>query len=231
MTALFLNHFSLDNQFANEDSFLDSLLHTIECLKIAKKKQLAVHYSVDLYDREVYNKVLYRSIVNAHPRHDAEIQRFKRLLHELTSDEDPVQSSILNEALGQKGILLSFHEHNDFKELFYTHCQNQLRNCHQRIQLVEHLFNLKVIYYPDNKPFKYEIHAEQGHARHGDAHFHVSNKCFDATVLIRDFNPAPTTSIPRDLKEAVNIAKVYQDDLIEIWNFLNPDKPYNPNPN
>lgn len=231
MTALFLNHFSLDNQFADEKSFLDSLLYTIKCLKLASKKKLVVRYSVDLYDRKVYNEVLYKSIVDAHPRRDAEIQRFKRLLHELICDEGFVQNSILDEALCQNGILLSFHEHNDFKDHFYTHCQNPLRNCHQRIQLVKHLFELKIIYYPDNKPFKYEIHAEKGHAKHGDAHFHVSKKGVNATVLIRDFNPAPTTSIPRELKEAVNAAKEYQEDLIEIWNFLNPDKPYNSDPN
>lgn len=231
MTTLFLNHFSLDNQFADEESFLESLRYTIKCLKLASKKKLVVRYSVDLYDREVYNRVLYKSIVDAHPRRDAEIQRFKRLLHELICDEDFVQNSILDEALCQNGILLSFHEHNDFKEPFYTHCQNPLRNCHQKIQLVKHLFELKIIYYPDNKPFKYEIHAEEGHAKHGDAHFHVSKKGVNATVLIRDFNPAPTTSIPRELKEAVNAAKEYQDDLIEIWNFFNPDKPYNSDPN
>lgn len=231
MTPLFLNHLSLDNQFKDEDSFLESLLQTIKCLELAKKKNLAIFYSTDLYNREIYNKVIYRSIVDAHPKSSAEIQRFKRLLHELMSEEDFVQNNILDEALSKNGVLISFHEHDLFKNDSYFHNENEIRNSHLRHQLVKHLFELKEIHYPDNKPFKYEIHAEKDHAKHGDAHFHISKKQIDATVLIRNFEASPGTSIPRELKAAVDFAKKFQDDLIEIWDFFNPDKPYNPNPN
>ena len=230
MALLFLNHLSINNQYNDEEDFLESLLSAIQCLELAQKKNCFLRYSKELYNTKVHNDILYRSIVNKHPSQDAEIQRFKRLLQQLEPEEDVfVTNSILDETLENDGILLSFRKSALFQKLSYDHNGKPIKNCVERTHLVKHLFDLKEIYYPTLASCKYIIHTEKDHAKHGDAHFHIEKGGKSVTVLIRNFESASKTTIPRDFLEAIEKAKEKKNDLIEIWNFFNSDKPYNPN--
>ncbi len=134
---------------------------------------------------------------------------------------------MLEDANTNKLTLLSFYPSNGRYESCYIKLNDteRIRNVSNREQLRNHLINLKEIDYPLNQKYVYVIHKEED-GKHKGAHFHISAGGEESTVRIKDFKSASKTPICRSLNDGVELAKNFQEDLIELWDFFNPNRLY-----
>lgn len=225
---LILNNDSLFCQYQDEQAFLDSLSENmIPCLKLAQRKNLSIVVLYSIYSNYVCSGKTLGKITDSHPLKDAEIQRFKRLLQQLASEKEVVISDSMMETVYKNGLtLLSFFPSGGkFESCYFELNSKNIPNVCNRWQLVKHLIDLKEIDYPKSQKFSYVINNEED-GKHRGAHFHISAGGEESTVRIKDFKSASKKSIHTSLTDGVNLAKSYQEDLIELWNFMNPKRPY-----
>lgn len=226
---LILNNESLFCQYKDEQDFLDNIsTYLIPCLELAKKRNISVVINYSIYNKHVCPGKTLGKIADNHPLADAEIQRFKRLIHQLSSENDfTFSSSILEDAYNNQLALLSFYpSRKKFESLIFKLSEtNSIKNICKRGQLVHHLITLKEIDYPKSQRYSFIIHQEEN-KKHKGAHFHISAGGEESTVRIRDFQSASEKPIKPALIEGVELAKSCQENLIELWNFINPKRPY-----
>lgn len=226
---IILNNDSLFGQFKSDQDFLDSLSkNMIPCLNMAKKRNLSIVILHSVFGNHVCTGTTLSKLTDNHPLADAEIQKFKRLLHQLESDKEyDYSNNLLEYAYDNELSLLSFFPSNGKYEscFFELSGSKRLRNICTRIQLVKHLIDLNVIKYPQSQKYSFVIHKEDN-TKHKEPHFHISAGGDESTIRIKDFQSASDNEIKKSLINGVILAKQYQEDLIELWNFINPKLPY-----
>lgn len=246
---LILNDFSLSGQYSNVDEFADDVSdNMLPLLVLADKKEYPLFKKQDAYNLPVCYQTTLKDVFTKYGSKYPDISKFKSLLNRVLWKEEPFWDqnpktdltaefelqvpNCMSETFYRKGILISFVKskfNQDTIFLVVNKINEKIPNATTSEKLIERLIEVKEISFPHDTRFKFAIHCEDN-MNHHKPHFHITNGIVSSIVQISDFDSAEkAVVIHRELIDGVNLAKKYKQDLIDIWNSLNPHKLYKQN--